>query len=87
MEDELKTLRKEIDAIDHDLFELLKKRFDVAQKIGEIKQGKGIEDTKREAELYALYEAWAKELHLDVDFVTHVFEIIIQESKRIQKHI
>ena len=53
MNNELLKLRKQIDTIDDDILEVLKKRFDVVREISEIKKKSGlhIEDSIRQTEI------------------------------------
>jgi len=86
MNDELRQLRGEIKDIDKELLDKVKARLEVAEKIGELKKNNGekVEDREREEELEKFYESTAEELRLDVDFVKNLFQLVIQESKKIQ---
>ena len=83
-EDVILDLRKEIDRIDGEIFDLLKRRFEISKKIGRVKAGNGldIEDIEREK---AMIEKRIEESGLSEDFVEKLFELIFEESKRLQK--
>jgi chorismate mutase len=87
MKHNLNHLRNEITDIDTKVLELLKRRFEVVQKIAELKKEAGVEidDAERERELFEMYEKLAVELNLDLKFVKKIFEEIILESKKIQE--
>lgn len=86
MKHNLVQLREEIDTIDTQILKLLKRRFEIALEIGEIKQEQGtqIDDVTREEELFEMYKRVAEELELNIEFVKKIFEEIILESKKIQ---
>lgn len=88
MNPNLHTLREEINGIDLEILKLLKRRFEIAGEIKEIKEIEKleIEDGERERELFGIYESVAGELNLDVEFVKKIFEDIILESKKIQSN-
>lgn len=85
----IKSIRKEIDSIDSQIIELLKKRADLSIKIGELKKEQNIkiEQPERERELLKRVITIAKKEGLSEDYVKSIFEIIIEESKKKQSRI
>lgn len=83
----LNKLRGEIDLIDKQILELLKKRFDIAVKIGQLKKRQKISITNRsrEKEIFEKLKESAKKLDIDNNFAEKLFRLIIAQSKRIQK--
>ncbi len=77
--------RREIDAIDKEIAQLLNKRFDVVQKIADIKAENGLEvlDTTREA---LVYENISSVVDDDKrDFILDSYKAVVQSSKRYQQ--
>jgi chorismate mutase/prephenate dehydratase len=79
-------LREEIDKIDTKILSLFKERFDLSIGVGKYKLIKGlaIEDKRREEEIINSRVSSSK---LDEDFVKSLFELIFNESKKIQMEI
>ena len=79
--------RDKIDLVDREIVNLLTERFEIARDIAELKKNIDIDvfDKKREEEIFAKLKDWAKELNLDEDFLRKIFELIIKESRKIQK--
>ena len=73
-------LRKDIDKLDDEIVELLRKRIEIVKKIGEIKKEKGIpmRDKQREAEII-------ERLKLDKDFAARLYNVIFEYSEDITK--
>ncbi len=83
--DEIVNLRKEVDDINRKIFELLEERFDLTNKIANLKARKNIklEDLKREGEMLA--DLLDEFYHYEYKFaILEVFTKIIDESKRQQ---
>jgi chorismate mutase len=87
--EEIKRLRNQIDTIDHQMMELLKRRFDIARDIGRYKRRHNIPivDNSREKELLAGLHKLCDELELDVNFVISVWKNILQKSNQIQLNV
>lgn len=85
----LDELREQINACDNDLMLLLKKRLDVCQQIGEYKKANGIQvlQTGRFNELQQVWSDRAVEIGLNRDFSKQMFELIHDESVRLQQSI
>ncbi len=83
----LKLFRDEIDKIDQEILNLLKKRFDIVSKIGQLKKKQKtiITDHSREKEIFAKLNESALKLKIDRKFIHKIFRIIILQSKKIQK--
>jgi chorismate mutase len=82
----LERLRKEIDGLDKNLLQTLRKRFKIVEKISKIKK-----KLKLPAHQKARWEEMLKErvargisLKLDKGFTQSLFKLIHKESKRIQ---
>ena len=86
---ELTDIRKEIEEIDSDLIDLLKRRVTLAPKIGEVKLHAKveIEDPIREDLLLKKYQTIAKQNQINPEFITRIFKEIFTEMKTLQKNI
>ena len=84
MDEELKRLRGEIDAIDRSIVELLEKRVEAAKKIGALKakSGRPVSDPAREKEVL---ENAAKSTRLDKEFIRGIFSSTIEYCKHAEK--
>ncbi len=85
--EKLDNYRKEINKINLQILELLKKRMQVSKKIGKYKKQNNLTvlDVKRERELYEKLKKYANEKSLDEKFVKKLFKLIIKQSKKEQK--
>ncbi len=77
----IKKLREEIDLIDKEIVRLLIKRMDISRLIGESKEK--ITDKSREMQVI-LNALNTSEEKLDPVFLRELFELVIQESKKVQ---
>ena len=79
----LQEYRAQIDAIDDQITDLLKRRFALSQKIGEYKKQNGIPvcDKTREEEILARAKGKSGDLAAPV---TAVYQTILEQSKRAQ---
>ena len=84
---DLQEYRKEIDKINLEIVELLRKRQDVSRKIGELKRGVGKEvlDGSREQVIFDRVMDVADEKSMDGDYIRDVFKLIIQNSREVQE--
>ncbi len=84
---ELQTLRKEIDAIDERLLEILKRRFELTNRIGILKKEHvlPIEDKDRETRLFLNLEQKCRAINLDNQAAKNIFHTILEEVKK--KHL
>ena len=88
-ENQLETLRAQIDRIDNYMLEIMGERMDIARKIGEFKRDNGITilQTNRWDEIINDRAEKAAKKDLTRDFVIHMMEAIHQESIRHQTKI
>ncbi len=84
----LNIIRKKISVIDENIMKLLKRRMALSLKAKKekIKTGLNIEDNIREKEILENVKNMAQLYSLDQEFVYRLFQIIINESKTIQKN-
>jgi chorismate mutase len=84
MDEELRILRKEIDALDKGILALVEKRVETAQKIGAIKAEKGLQisDPNREKEVL---DNVTKTTKLEKPFVKDLFLSIIEYCKHAEQ--
>jgi len=84
VDEELINLRRQLNQIDNQLLQLLEARFEIINQVGEFKKDKGIpiEDLDREKEII---ESKCAKTDLDEEFIKKLFNIIFEESKRLQK--
>ena len=80
--DKINDLRHQIDILDDELMELLNRRYDASEQIGEIKSTskKAVLDSKRED--YVLNKAKKYSHHKQLEIV---YKTIMNESKNIQR--
>ncbi len=80
-------IRREIDAVDNNIIQLLKRRFMLAKKAGEYKKKNGLKkiDRKREEEILQKITRHAKSIGLDSKSAGEIFRVIIKEGRKIQK--
>jgi len=79
--------RKQINTIDALVIALLGKRMKFTKKIGKLKKkaGLAIWDKKREMRLRKIYKAIGKKDGLSEEFIDKLFDVIFDESRRLQK--
>lgn len=79
---QLEQIRSEISTTDQQLLTLLAKRRQLALAVGNAKlaQNKPIRDQKREQELLLNLIEQAKALNLDAQYVTRLYQVIIEDS-------
>lgn len=85
----LARLRKEIEKLDRQLLETLARRFDGVNQIARLKeQGKlPVFSREREEVLYRNYKEWAQKLDLSQKMVKSLFQIILKESRQVQRRL
>jgi chorismate mutase len=85
--DELTNLRKIIDVLDDEILGLIAERQVVVERIGRLKASHKIAvyDPKREEILKAYHQELSEKYSLSIDFVINLFEIIMEESRRMQQ--
>lgn len=79
--------RSSIDKIDQKILILLKKRLNLAVKIGKYKKEKElpVKDNLREKEIIANLVEDAKSLNLSPILVQKIWSLLLKESRRIQR--
>ena len=82
----LKVKRKELDKIDKEILRLLRKRFEIVEEITEAKKELGLPvyDKDREEEVMVTRSVWGLELGIPQEFTQKIFNIIMDESKKVQ---
>jgi len=85
--DELTQLRRDIEAIDRRLVELLAERIELGRRTGEIKReaGRPILDAAREAEVIRRAVTAARELGVPQEATREIFWHIVGMSRRVQE--
>ncbi|MCD6593351.1 chorismate mutase [Candidatus Bathyarchaeota archaeon] len=86
---ELESLRREISSITFEILHLCKKRLDVAKRIAMVKLRASlpIEDSRIEENLRRRVIIFCREKSLHEDFCNALLELLIKESKRVQKEV
>ncbi len=84
---ELDEIRNEISGIDHQIIEFLSQRFSLVPHINKYKKENNISifQPEREKQMYKKYWKLAIERNINPDIIQQLFEIIIGESRRLQK--
>lgn len=85
----LNTLRTQIDVVDHQLIEMLGKRMQVADAIGELKKEKNVAilQSRRWNEILGKMILEGEERQLSEEFILRIFKAIHQESINHQKKV
>ena len=86
MDEILEKHRQEIDQIDQSIMDLLRRRFDVAEEIGQRKRmiGAAVLDVSREQLVLDARTEYAERIGLDPDFIKNLIQSIMDESKVLQ---
>ncbi|MFP3913930.1 MAG: 3-deoxy-7-phosphoheptulonate synthase [Actinomycetota bacterium] len=79
-------VRRHIDQIDRQIVRLLARRQALSLEIGKVKQSRGlpVHIPDRESELLDVVRDEAAHLGVDADHVREVFELVLEESRRLQ---
>jgi chorismate mutase/prephenate dehydrogenase len=82
MDKKICLIRTEIDAIDTQFLELIKRRLLLVRKIGELKSefGLPIYDPKRETEMIVKIRALAENNNISADLIEDIIKRLIHES-------
>ncbi|MGA7271553.1 MAG: 3-deoxy-7-phosphoheptulonate synthase [Acidimicrobiia bacterium] len=80
-------VRRHIDQIDRQIVRLLSRRQELSLQIGRVKQARGlpVHIPEREQELLEIIREEALHLGVDVDHAVSLFELVLAESKRLQR--
>ena len=86
---ELEELRKNIDSLDRQIFEILAKRMGIVSKIAQYKKENGValKQPEREKILIKHNKKIAKGLGISEDFAESICKAIINESLKLEKTI
>lgn len=89
LDEDLSGLRSEIMRLTLEIIRLAGERLTLAKKIGEIKAQRNmpIEDPRVEQELREKVVELSKKLNMDVNFSLNLLNLLIEESKRVQREI
>jgi len=84
--EEIKNLRNDIDKLDRDILNILKRRIHNIEKIGKIKKTKGTEifDKQREKEILSNLLEYGKDLGIDDNLIISLWQHIIDHSHKVQ---
>ena len=87
MKKSLEDLRKEIDAIDHELLQILAKRMGAVKKVGELKKELNLPTAseERRKQVLEFYISQAQKLSLSENFVQKLYELIHDHALEIEK--
>tara|TARA_B100001250_G_scaffold17082_1_gene14871 strand:+ start:3567 stop:3824 length:258 start_codon:yes stop_codon:yes gene_type:complete len=85
MNKEIETIRKKIDTIDQEVFQLLIDRLNAVTDIGEIKKQEGLPilDEGREQAIYNKIDSLFSEK--EATFLKNIYQSIITESKKAEE--
>ncbi len=88
-ESKLFELRAQIDTLDRQLIEILKKRLSVCEQIGQLKRENNVAiyQPGRWREISVSRPRWADELGLDANWVRQILTLIHAESIRVQERL
>jgi chorismate mutase len=86
---DIEELRSALEKLDRRILKLLAERFEIAEKIGEIKEDEGMPvlDEKREEEVLSKWKENAEEYGLEVEDVNRILEGILSASKKVQHKV
>lgn len=81
--------RAQLDNVDNEIIYLIKRRFQVTQKIAKYKKENNMEiyQPDREQEIFNILCSKAITMKLDENFIQDLFGLIIDESKKQQEKI
>lgn len=85
--DDLSKLREEIDAVDNQLLQLLKKRIEIVKRVGDLKKktGQAIVDASREQSIIDKRSEQAKAYGIDRSIVEKVWRTLFQIAYTIEE--
>ena len=85
--EELNWLRAEIDEIDDALWDTIASRMDVSQRIGAWKKAHGVAplQPERYQQILAQRQLWAQKSGMDAAFIEKVFNLIHEQSLKVQE--
>ncbi|RTL11654.1 MAG: hypothetical protein EKK54_06860 [Neisseriaceae bacterium] len=85
---DIELLRKQILEVDAEIIALVALRQQISKKIGEYKKEHNLPvlDTAREALLHEFHGMKSVEHGISPELVTNVFNLLIEESRKVQKY-
>lgn len=85
---DIDSLRSRIDKLDTKIIRLLKRRFKTVEKLSTFKKQEGlpIKDAPREERMHKSIAKKAESFHLNPIFTKKLFNLILDESKKLQKN-
>lgn len=85
---DIDSLRSRIDKLDTKIIRLLKRRFKTVEKLSTFKKQEGlpIKDALREERMHKSIAKKAESFHLNPIFTKKLFNLILDESKKLQKN-
>jgi chorismate mutase len=86
---DIENLRKELDAVDEQILELIAKRQELSRQIGRKKSEESLSpfDKNREAQLEKMWTAKAKALGLESEPILRILTELFEISKKVQNKI
>lgn len=89
MSDKLRSLRKEIDCIDHELAMILSKRFKLTKQVGLIKAENALPaiDLKREDDKFEQIKLLSYEANVSEELLKQIFRVVIDEVVKQHREI
>ena len=87
MNQDLESLRQQIDQIDEQLVKLISMRMDVVQEIGALKQesGQQVQDPRREAKVYVKMQQLSNEHDVPLEVIMHISDYLMSVSRDSQR--
>ena len=84
--EEIKSLRADIDRLDQEILKILKQRIRITEEIGKIKKTNSLDiiDKQRESEILSNLLAAGENLEIEDDFIISLWRQIIDYSNKIQ---
>lgn len=86
---ELEELRLQIDSLDKEIIEKIAKRQRIVEEVRKFKLKHNIEvfDKVREEYLHEYHAKLSKTYDVSITFIQQLFDLIMEESKRVQRGI
>ena len=82
---EINNIRQQIDETDNEIINLLIKRKNLVIEIAKIKKTKGLLVLDKEREAKLIHRVTHRSKELDSDFIASLFELIMENSKKVQE--
>ena len=84
---EIEELRQQIDDLDAEIIAKIAKRWEVVRQVREFKSLHTLPvfDPKREEYLREFHAGLCKKYNVSIEFIDKLFELVMQEAKRLQQ--